>query len=66
MAGQIKKTIDTIVKTRGNGNPTIESTTMSKLILKGINPKLYTQTSDDDPEVIRKLYQIAREMGVSL
>jgi hypothetical protein len=66
MAGQIKKIIDTIVATRAKGNPVIESTTRTKLSIKGVNPSLYTSTSADDPEVIHKLNEIANEMGISL
>jgi hypothetical protein len=66
MAGKIKNIIDTIVTTRAKGNPVIESTTRTKLSIKGINPSLYSSTSPDDPEIIQKLNQIALEMGIHL
>ncbi|HOQ47019.1 MAG TPA: hypothetical protein PLA43_04070 [Bryobacteraceae bacterium] len=58
--------IDTIIAQRSKGNPTIELTTKTKMILKGINPDRYTSTSEDDPVVIGKLKKIAAELGVTL
>ncbi|HOL69975.1 MAG TPA: hypothetical protein PKW45_00910 [Bryobacteraceae bacterium] len=66
MPGQIKRMIDTIIAQRSKGNPTIELTTKTKMILKGINPDRYTSTSEDDPVVIGKLKKIAAELGVTL
>ena len=64
MAGQIKRMIDSIVEQRAQGNPTIASSTRTKLILKGINPQAYTPTSADDPAVIARLRTLAGELGV--
>ncbi|HPQ16543.1 MAG TPA: hypothetical protein PLP04_15025 [Bryobacteraceae bacterium] len=66
MPGQIKRMIDTIIAQRSKGNPTIELTTKTKMILKGINPDRYTSTSEDDPVVIGKLKKIAAELGGTL
>lgn len=66
MPGQIKLMIDTIIAKRSKGNPTIQLTTKTKMILKGINPDRYTSTSEDDPVVIGKLKKVAAELGVSL
>jgi len=66
MPGQIKRMIDTIIAKRSKGNPTIELTTKTKMILKGINPDRYTSTSEDDPVVIGKLRKVAAELGVTL
>jgi hypothetical protein len=62
MAGQIKHMIDEIITKRSKGNPTIASTTKTKLILKGINPDKYTALSEDDPLVIKKLRELAKEL----
>jgi hypothetical protein len=64
MAGQIKRIIDTIIEQRAHGNPTLISTTRTKLILKGLNPSKFTPTSPDDPAILAKLSQVAQEMGV--
>jgi isopentenyl diphosphate isomerase/L-lactate dehydrogenase-like FMN-dependent dehydrogenase len=66
MAGQIIKMINKIIAQRAQGNPTIESTTRTKLVLKGINPAKFNATSPDDPEVIKKLQNLAAELGVSV
>jgi hypothetical protein len=66
MAGQIKRMIDRIVEQRAKGNAALKNTTITKLILKGINPDSYTLMSPDDPAVIRRLQEIAGEMGLTL
>jgi hypothetical protein len=65
MAGQIKEIIDTLIKKRANGNPTIERTTKTKLILKGINPDLYNANSPDDANVLEKLKSIITELNLN-
>jgi hypothetical protein len=64
MPGKIKLMIDTTIAKRSKGNPTVALTTKTKLVLKGINPDRYTNTSEDDPVVIGKLEKIAAELGV--
>lgn len=66
MAGEIKRLIDKIIKTRSKGDPTLEYTTKTKLIIKGIQPDKYTLTSDDDPVVINKVKQIGQSLGVAV
>jgi hypothetical protein len=62
MAGQIKKLIDTIVEQRAQGNKVLEGVVKMKLILKGIDPKLYTAQSADDPAIIGKLLDLMQEL----
>lgn len=66
MAGKIKKMIDTIISTRAKGDPVLEKTIKTKLVLKGINPDSYGPNSPDDPAVIEKLTAIARDFNVNL
>jgi hypothetical protein len=66
MSGKIKRIIDEIVQKRSKGVDTIMVTTRTKLFLKGINVDSYTESSDDNEEVVSKLRQIANEMGVQL
>lgn len=66
MAGQIKRMIETIVTKRANGNPTVATTTRTKLILKGINPDKFNALSADDAAVMAKLRAIAGELGVQI
>ena len=66
MAGQIKQLLDTLINKRSKGNSVIASTTIAKLTLKGINPNNYTSTSIDDEAVIKRIYEISHEMGITL
>lgn len=66
MAGKIKIMIDKIVAERSKGSETIKATTRTKLILKGINTAAFNETSEDNPALIAKLHDIAKEMGVQL
>ena len=66
MAGQIKRMIDSIVEQRAKGNPTIVLTTQTKLVLKGIAPSRFVESSPDDPAVIARLRVIAAEFGVQI
>jgi len=62
VAGQIRKMIDLIVQERAKGNPLIERTTRTKLLLKGINPDRYNAESLDDPVIIARLKHLAVEI----
>jgi len=66
MSGQIRSLIDRLVSERSKGNATIAQTTKTKLTIKGINPDNYNTLSPDDPVVIARLKDIAKEMGVNL
>lgn len=66
MAGKIKTMIDKIIDNKSRGNAAIASCTRTKLILKGIAVDKYTANSPDDQEVINKISQIAKELGVAL
>jgi hypothetical protein len=58
--------IDMIVQERCKGNETIRKTTHAKLALKGVDVDRYDSFSPDDPAVIARLQDIAKEMGVNL
>jgi hypothetical protein len=66
VAGKINQIIDKIIEERSKGNETIRNSTRAKLILKGFNPEKYSIASEDTPEIISRLQQIAIEMGVKL
>jgi len=61
MAGKIKVMIDAFVNQRAQGNTVLEGVVKIKLILKGIDPKLYTLESEDDPAIIAKLEELMKE-----
>lgn len=66
MPGNIKLMLDRIVEKRGKGNKTVIGITVTKLILKGVDPEKFSATSPDDPAVISRVRAIASELGVSL
>jgi hypothetical protein len=66
MPGKIKKLIDQIIQEKSGGKLVLANVTMTKLILKGINPQKFDEASSDDPAMIAKVTQVAKEMGVAL
>ncbi len=66
MAGKIKKMIDSLIEIRSGGSQSLASTTRTKLLLKGIDSKKFTEQSEDDPVIIKTIEQIADEMGIKL
>lgn len=66
MPGKIKATMDIIIEQRSKGNSVIMRLTKAKLAMKGFIYEKYTVASEDDPELIRNLYNIAREFNVKL
>jgi hypothetical protein len=58
--------IDKIVAERSGGNAAMASVARTKLMLKGIVPKDFTETSPDDPAMIAKIRAAATELGVKL
>jgi len=63
--GSAKKMVDWIIKQRSRGNVMLEGVTRTKLMLKGINPANFTESTPDDSIAIVKLTGIAKELGVS-
>jgi uncharacterized protein YgbK (DUF1537 family) len=66
MAGRIKAMIDQIIEQRSKGNATLKLTTKTKIMLKGINPEIYTNISEDNQAVEQRLKDIALELGVTV
>jgi hypothetical protein len=66
MPGMIKSMINKIVAERAKGNATLIATTRTKLILKGIDPDKFNDTSPDDPAIMGKLQTLATELNIIL
>ena len=66
MSGQVHHLINKLIETRANGNAVVASTTKTKLLLKGIKVQDWTPTSSDDPAMLKKIRDIAVEMGIAL
>lgn len=66
MAGKIRALIDEVIAKNSKGQSTLVYTTRARLVMKGIFPDKYTATSDDDPVIIGKLQEVARELGLDI
>jgi len=66
MAGKIKAAIDQIIVQRSNGNAHLIAPLKIKLIMKGIDPDRWHETSPDDSAMFSRVERAARDMGVSL
>ena len=66
MAGTVKRVLEAIIATRGQNNPTFIETTRAKLILKGLNPAKFSESTPDDPAQVAKARQMAAEFGVNV
>lgn len=62
MAGQIKAMINTIIQQRAQGDKALEHLVLARIMLKGINPDKYTETTEDDPVILSQLENMIREM----
>ena len=66
MAGQVRAMIDQIVEQWSKGNSVLATTTLTKLILKGLDPARFDANSPDDPIVIARVREAAAELNVTL
>lgn len=65
MAGQIKLLLEQIILTKSFGDPILHKMTKVKLLIKGINVDDFDDESEDDPDMIRRLCDIAAEFGLN-
>lgn len=66
MSGKIKQMIDSIIEQRSRQNPALVGLTRAKLLLKGIDPSKFNNSSEDNPDIMKKLKSIAQELGLKL
>lgn len=66
MSGKIKVLIDKIIDERSKGDELLKEMTITKMILKGIDPKKYSSNSPDDPIIITKLEALAKELNLKI
>jgi hypothetical protein len=64
--GKSKDLIDKIIKEKARGNSFQEMNIQMKLMLKGINVKKITDDTPDDPIVLAKIHEVAKEFNVDL
>lgn len=66
MAGKVKQLIDRLIELRTKGDRSLVAPLKIKLIMKGIDPDLYSVDSPDNPAVVQRVLTIAKEMGYEL
>lgn len=66
MSGEIRRLLDRIIAERSKGDRIAANITVTKLVLKGLDPERYTPTSPDDPATLERVRAVARDMGVQL
>ncbi len=64
MAGQIYNMIQTVITQKAKGNVVIANSIRTKMYLKGVAVDKFTALSPDDPAIMQKVREIAREFGV--
>ena len=66
MAGKIKHLIERLIELRTKGDRGLVAPVKIKLIMKGVDPDLFDDSSPDNPMVIQRVITIAKEMGYEL
>ena len=66
MAGKVKAMIDQIIAQRSQGNANLIAPLKIKLIMKGLDPDAWLESSPDDPMMISRAQNAAKDMGVQL
>ncbi|MFW6013844.1 MAG: hypothetical protein ACOCQG_01600 [Candidatus Nanoarchaeia archaeon] len=66
MSGEIKRKLDKLIQVVSKGNPILETTTKTKLIIKGLDPDNFDENSEDNAEIIGKINKAADEFNVQL
>lgn len=64
--GKTKLIIDSIITQRSGGDPLIAKVIKTKFMLKGINPDAYSLDTPDDPNLVRRLMDLAGKLGVKI
>ena len=66
MSGKVHFMLKTFFTKRTEGKEYLIASETIKLIMKGIDPALYTPETPDDLIIINRLRRIAREMSIQL
>lgn len=66
MPGKIKQLINRLIELRTKGDRGLIAPIKIKLIMKGIDPDMFDEASPDNPVVIQRVINIAKEMGFEL
>jgi hypothetical protein len=55
MAGRVRKLIDELIELRTRGSDSVTPFLRAHLMMRGINPDAYTESSPDDPAKVAAL-----------
>ncbi len=61
MAGKVRKLIEELIHLRARGAPALEHFVKVNLVLNGIDPDRFGDTTPDEPEKIAKLEKMIRD-----
>lgn len=61
-----KQLIEKLIWERSKGDPFMESSTRIKLLMKGIDPLKIDDNTPDDPEMIKKIYEVAEACNLDI
>jgi hypothetical protein len=64
--GRTRLIIDSIITQRSGGDPKVAKVIKTKLMLKGVNADAYSLDTPDDPNLVRKLTELAMKLGVAI
>lgn len=61
MAGKIRKLIDELVAVRTKGSASVAHFVRAHLVLSGIDPDRFDETSADDPDIVARLEKMIEQ-----
>jgi hypothetical protein len=64
--GKTKLILDSIITQRSGGDPNVAKIIRTKFMLKGINPDAFSLDTPDDPNLVKRLKDLAAKMGVKI
>ena len=64
--GRTKLILDSIITQRSGGDSAVAKVIKTKLVLKGINPDAYSLDTPDDPNLVKRLMELAAKLGVKI
>ncbi len=63
MAGRVKRLIDEFIELRTAGQKGLEHFVRAHLVLSGVNPNLYSESTPDDPILEKKLQKMIADFS---
>lgn len=64
--GRTKLIIDSIIAQRSGGDPAVAKMIRTKFMLKGVNPDVFSLDTPDDPNLVKRLTDLAVKLGVKI